>query len=793
MLHEAIKVSIPFFLCFLFQLPLFAQTCSFSIRGLVEDENGERMVGATVVIESLQTGVVSDLEGNFSLEKLCPGNYNLKIQYLGYEDQHISLRVPSARTIVIKLKASVKVLHDIIIEGQHAQKHSLSQSLSILGEDQILSSKGKSIGEILQQIPGVQSIMTGGGIFKPVIHGLFGQRILILNNGLRQEGQQWGLDHAPEIDTYIASEIEVVKGSESVRYGADALGGAIMVNTKPLHYLSSIGAELNGGVSSINRGVAFSGMLEGGLTKHWAWRVQGTMKKGGDYRAPDYNLSNTAMEETDLSAALGYQEDGKEIEVYASTFTTTIGILRSAHVGNLTDLQESIVSQRPRYVAPFTYEIGFPRQKVAHHLLKVSSSMKLGEGKNIHAVYGLQINRREEFDVPGRSQTRPSLSLELISHSADLSFDHEKNSWSGSIGLTGTAKDNYNDWSGSLLPDYRQFNGGVFMIEKYKKKKLLLEGGFRFDTQHTQTWIYDHSTLIMPSYQFSYFAGSAGISLFLNKNAKFSSNISVANRPPHVSELFSKGLHHSAAAIENGLLVEEGVIIPELDQIKTETSHQWVNTFQYDKEGTSVELTMYANYFNDFIYLSPTGSQLTIRGYFPVFEYRQTNSILTGGDAFVSLPLSRHFFWTSKLAYVWAEDRETNSKLPFIPPGQIENSISYKKSTIGKWKNMFITLSCQNVFEQKRAPRTVFPNEVTEEISSTTFDFMAAPDAYMLFKIETGTVLALDNRELSITMGVDNLFNTSYRNYMNRLRYYADETGRNFTIRLNYKFHTHED
>ena len=197
--------------------PAGAQNCSDSIRGLVEDTDGETLPGATIYIESLERGVASGEDGKFVLEDLCPGSYTVTVRFVGYEDHHVSLRVPSVRPLVIKLKPSVEILHDIVVQSHHPRNHSMTQSLSILSEEQILSSRGKPLGELVQQIPGVQSIMTGGSIFKPVIHGLYGQRLLILNNNLRQEGQQWGLEHAPEIDTYIASEIEVVKGSEAVR------------------------------------------------------------------------------------------------------------------------------------------------------------------------------------------------------------------------------------------------------------------------------------------------------------------------------------------------------------------------------------------------------------------------------------------------------------------------------------------------------------------------------------------------------------------------------------------------
>src|SRR5690606_19019356 len=133
--------------------------------------------------------------------------------------------------------------------------------ISIVSDAELMPHRGKSLGEMLQNVQGVTNIMSGPGIFKPVIQGLHSQRVLVLNNGLRQEGQQWGVDHAPEIDPFVASEIEVVRGAEAVRYGSEAMGGVIIVNAAPLHYSPGFGGELSAAVASNNRMGAFSGML----------------------------------------------------------------------------------------------------------------------------------------------------------------------------------------------------------------------------------------------------------------------------------------------------------------------------------------------------------------------------------------------------------------------------------------------------------------------------------------------------------------------------------------------------
>jgi iron complex outermembrane receptor protein len=140
---------------------------------------------------------------------------------------------------------------------------------------------------------------------------------------------------------------------------------------------------------------------------------------------------------------------------------------------------------------------------------------------------------------------------------------------------------------------------------------------------------------------------------------------------------------------------------------------------------------------------------------------------------------------------VFAENLDANDRFPLIPPMQLDNTLTYKKQSIGKWRDTFISLTSQVVFQQTRSPRTILPAEIENENIISTFDFMDAPKTYGLFRLEIGSKLPLDNKDLTVGVAVENLLDTPYRNYMNRLRYYADEMGRNVSIRLNYAFHTH--
>src|ERR1700759_1533250 len=196
-------------------------------------------------------------------------------------------------------------LQNVQVTAQKLKKDRLNVvGIDTIGGRQLEGARGLSWGESLKNIAGVNSLQTGPSISKPVIHGVYSNRILILNNGVRQEGQNWGNDHAPEIDPFIATKLSVIKGPASIRYGSDAIGGVVLVDPKDLRTAPGVGGEVNLVGMTNGRVGAASGMMEGGSASGLSWRLQGTLKKAGNAQAPTYYLGNTGYNEDDYSATL---------------------------------------------------------------------------------------------------------------------------------------------------------------------------------------------------------------------------------------------------------------------------------------------------------------------------------------------------------------------------------------------------------------------------------------------------------------------------------------------------------
>ena len=351
--------------------------CILNIRGVIKDADTRlELEKATATIVELKKSVITDQQGKYLISGLCPGDYTLRISHAGCQTTDYHFHIKDDLEKNIDLPHAENVLQEVVIVGAASIR-----AEGITGElkgKELAATRGLTLGESLQRIAGVTVLQTGNNIYKPVIQGLHSSRVLILNNGIRQEGQQWGSEHAPEIDPYVANRLTVIKGASSVRYGGDAIGGVVLVEPRLLQYHRDLNGEINLAAFSNNRQGVISAMVESSFDKEekTAWRLQGTIKRGGNARTPEYWLKNSGVEEFNMSGSAGWRSNNKGAEVFYSIFNSRIGIFSGAHIGNLTDLENLIrLQQPPDYIkdAGFSYNIDRPYQDVQHHLLKIQA------------------------------------------------------------------------------------------------------------------------------------------------------------------------------------------------------------------------------------------------------------------------------------------------------------------------------------------------------------------------------------------------------------------------------------
>lgn len=750
---------------------LSQESCEFTLRGkILHHENNEPIAHAHVWIAELEEGAISDDKGNFRVDGICAGSYTIKVSYLGHQNEEKTVKLNRNTSITFRMIAEGLLLEGVEIHGHRDAVITTSTLSSLTGAD-LDESRGENLGEILKRIAGITTFSTGANISKPVIHGLHSNRIMILNNGIKQEGQQWGAEHAPEIDPFMADEIAVVKGAETVRFGPEAMGGVIVVNPKALPISGGISGTVNLIGASNGRSGSAAVEVNGGSNKikGLGYRIQSSGKYGGNISSPAYHQSNTGVRELNFSGAAGYSSSRLGAELFYSRFESTLGILADAHTGNLSDLEAIIEHGSPFNKVGFSYDIANPRQEVRHNLLKVKAHYHLPDASKINLQYGFQHNQRQEFDKRrGELNSRAALDLELMTHSLDLSYDHptQKN-WNGSFGVSFLQQVN-NNIPGTgvtpLIPNYDMYNLGIYALEKYTKGHLEIEAGLRYDHRFVDAARYDRNQqLVERDYTFNNFTAFLGGIYSFSPNITFSTNFGSAWRPPNINEQFSQGLHHGSAAYEYGN--------PDFE---SEQAYKWINTFSYVGDKFNVELTGYLNRINNYIYLNPTEEQfVSLRGTFNVFRYLQTDANLWGMDLSTHYEIHPQLEWYARGSLVRAKDLNSSDYLPLIPTDQIETGLTYTGNNWGVFTQNRFSLSHLAVAHQKREPE---------------FDFAPAPPGYHLWNLSLNTLLPLGTKSLNVGITVSNLFDVEYKNYMNRFRYFTHEMGRNVTLRLKYQF-----
>lgn len=751
--------------------------CTLKLSGRIIDEHDQSALElATVYIVELNKTSITDEKGNYSFSKICPGIYTIKIQHLNCEPIQAKIEVQKNTTKNFYPEHHAELLKDVEVMVGKLPIQS-TQTENNVSTEKLNQSKGLSLGEALKNITGVATLNTGNSISKPIIHGMHSNRILILNNGVRQEGQQWGVEHAPEMDPFIAGKLSVVKGANSVRYGSDAIAGVVLVETKAHRDSSGVGAEINAVGNSNGKGVTTSGLLEGRLKHHkWlSWRLQGTFKQNGNVSAPNYIMVNTGQKEYNFSYAIAIQKQKYGAEVFYSQFNTTLGIFSAAHIGNLTDLQRAFQSPVPLETGDFTYDIKRPYQRIEHELFKAKAHLFTGNKGKLSFVYARQYNLRNEYDKHRplndslAQLNKPELLFELTTHTGDLIWEHNSfNRFTGSIGISAITQANTYEGR-ALIPNFANNSAGIFWIERFKKKSLELEAGCRYDIKSLQVYKYQYKgsasyELITPEHNFQNLSGNIGAIVKKDSTHNLSLNFGTAWRSPSINELYSDGLHHGAAAMEYGD-----------NTLKLERTYNSIFTWRFTKhQQLHLEVSPYLHYIENFIYRQPASNPVvTIRGAFPAFNYKQTNALLRGCDAYLNYRLIKNLEFVAKASLIRSWNLSEKNWLVMMPSDRCEGELIYRFKPTKHQSTAYISGSVLHVTKQWRVP--------------ANSDFVAPPAAYTTVNLHTNFTFKIKKQTLDVGMSVLNLLNQSYRDYLDRFRYFTDAMGRNVVMRITYK------
>jgi len=741
------------------------------IRGIVTDSaTGMPLEGAFVALTSGAPRTVTDVRGQFSLTWYFGDSVVVIVRAIGFTPYTRTLdpRRATGSLTVRMVKAVVQLEAVRVRDDSVARFLATAQVSATLSGEQLRQRRGQTLGETLRDMPGVAIVQYGPSIAKPVVRGLQSQRIATINAGVSQEGQQWGGEHAPEVDAFAASEIEVIRGAGTILYGSGAIGGVVRVTPRRLPIAGPIGAslELNGFLNNRQRAGSF--MIEGAqLPLPWigdaGWRVQISGRQAGDARTASDFLPNTGFRELDASAAMGVQRPWGQSTLTLSHFGTNLGLYLGAHVGNLDDLQRAI--SNPLTSGTFSSSIGRPNQLVRHDLLSWRTDRLLADGSSVNATYGFQYNQRQEFDSRGfaAASPRPAFALELFTHSLDLQYHHvPRAGWTGTLGVSGMRQGNLSPGRSFLIPQYRLYTSGIYALEQRTISRVTMSVGARFDARYQHAYQFGAPVIVSPDVVNRYTGPSAALTALyrVSETWSLSTTATRAWRPPNVNERFSQGVHHGTAQYELG----DSSLGPE-------RSMDADITLRHQRADRRLEISPFVRRIDDFIFLRPRDPVVTVRGTYPAYAYAHANARMHGVEFTGEITLMPWLQMYANANVVRGIDHADGSPLYDMPADRATVSARAFLPASERWTAPYVEMSSTLVRRQDQLP------------AATVYRLPTAGYALLHLSIGASTVRWGAVR-VEPTLTVRNLLDTRYRDYLSRYRLFVDEPGRDVVFRL---------
>ena len=676
------------------QLTTASQNCSLTLSGKVIDlHDGSLLSGATLVVAETETIVQTSLDGVYSIPNLCPNtSYSIKVLHSSCTPKTFSLKISGDSVRDFKLEHHLEELNEIILEGKAYENKTTTVLEKNLNQETLEQYSAGTLGDALNSLSGVSSLNKGNGIVKPIINGLHSSRIIMINNGVRMQDQEWGKEHAPNIDVNSVGRLTLVKSASALQYGGDAMGGIIIAEGPKVAIKDSLyGKTMLFGASN-GRGGGITSQLTKSFENGIYGTAQGTFKRFGDVEAADYVMSNTGLYEKDMSLRIGLNRFNYGIEGYYSYFNTDIGILRSSHAHGAADQIRAIESDIPLTIREFTYDIGYPKQNVTHQLSRIKAFKNLGD-YTLEIQYDYQLNRRFEYDIRvGNDRDKPALDLKLDTHTILIDLNGSFEDLNFKSGIMGRFQTNFaNPETGirRLIPDYDKYDFGLYtVLDKKINDKFEIETGVRFDYSYMDVFKFyknsiweergydilfpdlvieefSNQVLVNPELEFKNLSATLGFNYKIDDNNTLFINHALSSRAPNPAELFSDGLHHSIARIEVGDL-----------RFKSEVGNKTSLTYSHVGKTFNFSINPFVNNIRDFIVIEPVEIRETIRGNFQVWEYRQTDAQLLGVDIDDSLSIHEKINRDHQLSIVKGYNNTLNEPLINIPPVNTKNEIS---------------------------------------------------------------------------------------------------------------------
>ena len=681
------------------------------------------------------------------------------------------------------------LLPDVVVTESYQQRQAKKSALAVDVVDQDFLRKHftGNFMQAMENIPGVQTMDIGSGFSKPMIRGMGFNRIAVLENGIKQEGQQWGADHGLELDAFNIGTVNVLKGPSSLLYGSDAMGGVIDITSPPVPSVDMLFGDVTLLGKSVNGTLGGSFML--GIKKSfWYAQVRYSEQHFGDYRIPTdtivyltqkmpvygRKLKNTAGIERNIGFFAQYQRQRYKANYSVSNVYQKTGFFPGAHgIPDVSRVEDDGDSRN----------MELPYSKVNH--LKVTTLQQYAWEKLVlSGDFGFQNNHREEWSVFHThygSQPVPekelAFNLNTLSASVKVRFIGSS-SWEHALGWDGQHQRNDISGYSFLLPEYYRSTTGLLWLTTYKPNNVIsVSGGMRYDygyihiSSHEDAYLADY--LRKQGYdeeqvehykwnshavkkKFGDYSFSLGLVWTPSERHMVKANVGRSFRLPGANELAANGVHHGTFRHEQGDT-----------NLKSEQGWQMDASYNLRYNGFSISVSPFVSWFSNYIFLRPTGEWSVLPHAGQIYRYTGAEALFAGTEATIDIHFLRSFNYRISGEYVYTYNCDEHIPLSFSPPFSMRNTLTWQR------KQVMLYAEWQSIARQNRVER----NEDR------------TPGANLFHLGGSLNIPIRGNQAIEITLTARNIFNTRYYNHLSFYRKVEiPEPGRNFQLLIKIPF-----
>lgn len=761
-----------------------------ALRGRITDSSGAPLGAVRVVVIALDRTTHSGADGRYLLHDLPPRTLDISFDRLGFATHVVTVDLSRPRRGPLDVVLEIRPFESegLVVTGSPTAVDPLVSPLDLspISEERLARLRRPALGDVVRDaVPGAASLTTGSQVGKPVLRGLTGTRIRILQNGIGQDYQAYGVRHGPQTNLTEAGRVEVARGPASVLYGSSALGGAVNVITRHLPRSDGGHAPLEGRLStqffSANEEWAVLGEVAGAAGT-FGYRAGLERRVGDDFRAPDgptwFETSEAGDPKytgripfTDFNQWSGFAQAGA---------SATWGTVEAIFTG---------WGDEHDYLLPSGGPVGSTDNpplgigaRLGQYNLSARGSLVAGSWVLRPTVMWTRSTRLAS--PPGRVRSDaadPDIDLLKNAVTVRLETLHPQlgsgRALQGTLGLEALSQDTDSRGPTKLEPNAEVRNLALFAFEEWRSGEWTVAFGARLDLRSQEAAPNDRasdSALLRNDYVVP--SGSLGASYRISPGLAVAANIGSGFRAPEIFELYASGVHGGVAAIQLGN--------PTLESERSASADLGLRLRTGRLSG---EITAYHNRIRNYIYLRNTGE--TGEAGLPIYVNDQTDATLTGVEGFLEasalpwLVLGGSGAWMDTRGSGLDEQEGADGSLPLIPADRLEGLLRIEPSGTGALVGPFAEIRVRHSF----AKRTAGPFEPFSQFDVIPFG-TASTDAYTRVDLTLGGTLQLGRTPLDVTLGVENLADDAYRDFLDTYKGYALNVGRNVIVKLGASF-----